>query len=104
MCAPIIKYGRNYIYGPLNKSYNHLKGWQAVCRVSDDEQKMLLVVHSFEDREEVLTVRLPGECITWDTVEVFGREGISVTTENGILNVDGLTEYDAVVVLVEKHH
>jgi alpha-galactosidase len=102
VCAPIIKYGRNYIYGPLNKSYNHLKGWQAVCRVSDGEQQMLTVVHSFEDREEPLVIALPGENVAWETAEVFGRKGISATIKNGILTVDGMTEYDAVIVLAKR--
>lgn len=102
VCAPVIKYGRNYIYGPLNKSYNHLKDWQAVCRVSDDEKQMLTVVHSFEDREEPLTITLPGENMAWETAELFCREGISVTVKNGMLTVNGLTKYDGLIVLLNK--
>lgn len=102
VCAPVIKYGRNYIYGPLNKSYNHLKGWQAVCRVSDDEQQILVVVHSFEDREEPLSISLPGENIAWETAEFFCREGIYATVENGVLTVNGLTKYDGLIILLNK--
>ena len=102
VCAPVIKYGRNYIYGPLNKSYNHLKGWQAVCRVSDDEEQILAVVHSFEDREEPLSISLQGENIAWDTAEFFCREGIYATVENGVLAVNGLTKYDGLIILLNK--
>lgn len=102
VCAPVIKYGRNYIYGPLNKSYNHLKGWQAVCRVSDDEQQMVIVVHSFEDTEEPLTITLPGGDASWETAELFCREGISVSLENGMLAVNGLTKYDGLMILINK--
>ena len=102
VCAPVIKYGRNYIYGPLNKSYNHLKGWQAVCRISDDEKQMLTVVHSFEDREEPLTITLPGENIAWETAGIFCREGISATVENGMITVNGLTKYDGLIILINK--
>ncbi len=102
VCAPVIKYGRNYIYGPLNKSYNHLKGWQAVCRVSDDKEQMLVVVHSFEDREEPLTISLPGDNVDWETAELFCREGISATIENGVLTIAGMTKYDGLIVLTNK--
>ena len=102
VCAPVIKYGRNYIYGPLNKSYNHLKGWQAVCRISDDENQMLTVVHSFEDREEPLTITLPGGNAVWETAELFCRKGISATIQNGVLTVTGMTKYDSLIILANK--
>ncbi len=102
VCAPVIKYGRNYIYGPLNKSYNHLKGWQAVCRVSDDKEQMLAVVHSFEDREEPLSITLPGGNTSWETAEIFCREGIKVSVENGVLTVNGLTKHDGLIILLNK--
>jgi hypothetical protein len=79
-----------------------LKGWQAVCRVSDDEKQMLTVVHSFEDREEPLTITLPGENMAWEAAEIFCREGISTTVKNGMLTVNGLTKYDGLIVLLNK--
>jgi len=94
LCAPVIKYGRNYIYGPLNKSYNHLKGWQAVCRVSEDKERMLVVAHTFEGALDTLEILLPGGEKDWKYVEVFCREGISVRVENGRLTAAGMAEYD----------
>lgn len=102
VCAPVIKHGRNYIYGPLNKSYNHLKGWQAVCRVSDDKEQMLLVAHTFEGAPETLEITLPGDKTDWKTKELFCRNGISASVENGILNVAGMTEYDSLMILINK--
>ena len=84
------------------KSYNHLKGWQAVCRVSDDEKQILTVVHSFEDREEPLTITLPSKITSWETAGIFCREGISVSLENGVLAVNGLTKYDGLIILINK--
>lgn len=102
ICAPVIEHGRNYIYGPLNKSYNHLKGWQAVCRVSDDKEQMLVVAHTFEGALETLHIALPGGETAWKTKELFCRDGISATVENGVLNVTGMTEYDSLMILINK--
>ena len=102
VCAPVIKYGRNYIYGPLNKSYNHLRGWQAVCRVSDDKEQMLVVAHTFEDAPDTLELTLPSGEVSWKSAEVFCREGISVNVENGVLAVSGLTKYDGLIILLNK--
>ena len=102
VCAPVIKHGRNYIYGPLNKSYNHLKGWQAVCRISDDNKQMLVVAHTFEGAPDTLEITLPGGETAWKTEELFCRNGISATVENGVLNVTGMTEYDSLMILINK--
>jgi len=102
VCAPVIKYGRNYIYGPLNKSYNHLKGWQAVCRVSDDKQQMLVVAHTFEEAPDALNITLPSEKTAWTIKENFCRDGISATMENGVLHVAGMSEYDSLMILINK--
>lgn len=102
VCAPVIKHGRNYIYGPLNKSYNHLKGWQAVCRVSDDKEQMLVVAHTFEEAPETLHIALPDGETVWKTKELFCRDGISATVESGMLNVTGMSEYDSLMILINK--
>ena len=71
----------------------------ALC---DDEKQILTVVHSFEDREEPLTITLPGKITSWETAGIFCREGISVSLENGVLAVNGLTKYDGLVILINK--
>jgi len=101
-CAPVIKDGRNYIQGPQVKSYNHLKGWQAVCRRQEEGNRMLLVAHTFEETPNALEVVLPGEETGWRLAESFCREGITATVQDNTVKLAGMGEYDGVVILLEK--
>ena len=97
----MIKSGRSFRFGPHVKSYNHLQGWQAVCRKSEDGTQMLVVLHSFENCGECVTVDLPAdEAEGWKLSEVFGRENLQVDVQNNQLSVQGLEEYDGVVGLL----
>jgi len=44
----IIRNGSSVRYGPSVNSYNNPKGWQAVCRYDDKEEKLLVVIHQFQ--------------------------------------------------------
>ncbi len=102
-CASVIKAGRNFRFGPHVKSYNYLQGWQLVLRKSNTGNKMLVVLHTFEECEGCVTIDLPGESADgWKLARVFGREGIQVMTQGGKLCVQGLEEYDGVVVLLSR--
>jgi len=99
--AGVIKSGRSFRFGPHVKSYNHLQGWQAVCRKSEDGTQMLVVLHSFENCGECVTVDLPAdEAEGWKISEVFGRENLQVDVQSNQLSVQGLEEYDGVVGLL----
>ena len=96
-----VKAGRNFRFGPSIKSYNHLKGWQAVCRKGKNDNQMLVVLHTFEQCEECVTIELPDESInSWKLTKVFGREGIQVKAQENKLCVQGLEEYDGMVALI----
>lgn len=100
-CAPVIKSGRNFRFGPHVKSYNHLQGWQAVCRKSEDCGQMLVVLHSFEECNERLVIDLPGEDVeSWKVQAVFGRDGVQAELQGAQLSVQGLETYDGVVCLI----
>lgn len=99
--APVIKKGRNYRLGNPVKSYNHLKGWQAVCRKGLDEDSLLIVLHTFEECEEQLKLMLPVEN-DWKMKEVFSRKEVMVRLEDKELVVEQLQEYDSMVCLLEK--
>ena len=102
-CAPVIKNGRNFRQGPYVKSYNHLRGWQALCRLSTEKGRMLVVAHTFEEAPEVLEVVLPGENkAAWKISEEFFRKGITAELRENKLLLFGMTEYDGAVLLLEQ--
>lgn len=101
--APVIKKGRNFRVGPHVKSYNHLQGWQAMCRTSEDGSQMLVVVHTFEDCEEYLDITLPGEMAeSWRMDSVFQRKDIFAKVQDGKLCISNLKAYDGAVYLLNK--
>ncbi len=104
VCAPVIKNGRNYRVGPYVKSYNHLKGWQAVCRRSVDEQEVLVVLHTFEECESSQSLPLAeiadGE---WQIEGILARTGVETVVSEGILAVSNLQDYDSMVCLLKKN-
>ena len=103
MCAPVIKNGRNFRVGPHVKSYNHLKGWQAVCRKSADEQELLVVLHTFEECEPGQTISLAefaeGD---WQIDGSLSRDEVQVKVSDGVLTVSNLQEYDSLVCLLRR--
>lgn len=102
-CAPTIRNGRTFRRGPLNKSYHHLKGWQAVCRRSEAEDSLMVVVHSFEEQQGRLTVELPSERAgKWKKKGELHRNGISVCVCEDRLVIDGMGTFDGAVLILEK--
>lgn len=100
-CAGVIKEGRNYVQGPKVNSYNHLKGWQGVCRVGAEENRMLVVVHTFEGDFGEPELALPETAGSIKLAESFCREGIRPLLQGNMLTVSGMTEYDGAVLLLE---
>lgn len=60
--SPIIKRGNSYIYRTDICSFNSPQGTQVVARYSEDEEQLLIVVHSFENAKEI-TIELKGEYV-----------------------------------------
>lgn len=100
LCAPIIKNGRSYRQGPSISSYNHLRGWQAMCRKGGDTEQMMVVLHSFEECEDTIEIELPEAEEDWKITGEFHREGISVKLCSGQLKVSSLQAYDGAVILL----
>lgn len=102
-CAPVIRNGRNYRQGPFVESYNHLKGWQAVCRVSDEQGKMLVVAHSFEECPGTLKIALPhSEGAAYRVAGQLHRGGLKVDLTGDSLVIEGVKAFDAAVILLER--
>ena len=102
-CADIIKNGRNYRLGPYQDSYNDLKGWQAVVRVSEDRKKCMAVVNTFAIKEDTsITFELPeyysaeekSESLRFDC---FKRESIDIAIKGRKVLISNLSDYDGLV-------
>ena len=102
-CADIIKNGRNYRLGPYQDSYNDLKGWQAVVRVSEDRKKCMAVVNTFAIKEDTsITFELPeyysaeekSESLRFDC---FKREDIDIAIKGRKVLISNLSDYDGLV-------
>ena len=57
--APVIKYGISRRFGEAGQSWRHPRGWQAVVRTS--EVQALVVLHTFADAPEEVSVPLSGD-------------------------------------------
>lgn len=102
-CADIIKNGRNYRFGPYQDSYNELKGWQAVVRVSEDGKKCMAVVNTFAIKEDTcITFELP-DYINVETkseslrFDCFKRDGIDISIKDRKVLISNISDYDGLV-------
>ena len=100
LCAPIIKNGRSFRQGPNVNSYNHLRGWQAVCRRSCETAQLLVVAHSFEDCADTIEVNLPEQNQAWSISGELHRAGITVELQKGRLVISSVQAYDGAVILL----
>ena len=102
-CAPVIRDGRSRRYGDENLDYNHLKGWQAVVREGkkDAEGLCLAVIHRFAGNDgEKLSVPLPAG--DWKIRGQYGENEIRAEIKDGKLELNGMGEFAAVAILLEK--
>ena len=59
--APTIAHGRSSRFGPETISYRHPKGWQAITRIPDAGDALLVVAHTFNREDDApLAIPLPG--------------------------------------------
>jgi alpha-galactosidase len=113
-CAPTIKSGRNFRYGPYQESYNDLKGWQAVVRLAEDGKSLMAVVNTFAmNGETTVEFYLPGvkdvkvlKCLSDNAsdvvIESFSRKGIKTEIKDGKVKIQNLSDYDGLVILVKS--
>ena len=102
-CAHVIKNGRNFRQGPFISSYNHLKGWQAVCREGSDREGLLVVVHAFEDMKDGLEIELPVEAGRSLTIAgELHRSGITVQLQDNTLRLCSMEAFDGAVILLSQ--
>ena len=98
--APVIRDGRSRMWREGVESYRHLKGWQAVRRISDAGDQILVVAHSFEnDAPEEITVPVPEGFAIADQYS-DGSCKVSVTEKGLVLVMP--EDFTGIAVLLEK--
>lgn len=101
-CAPIIKNGRNYRFGPYQNSYNELKGWQAVVRVAEDNSGFMAIVNTFAmNGESTVEFELPQIKEKNITFDCFKRRDINVCIRDNKVCISNLSDYDGLVLRAE---
>ena len=101
-CNHLISYGRNYRSGIFQKSYNELKGWQAVTRISNDKNQMMTVINTFAGAVKSLKISLPETSTDYSIISIFARKEIKIHKKKNCLAIKNLEEYDGIVVLFHK--
>ncbi|MBR4342583.1 MAG: alpha-galactosidase [Lachnospiraceae bacterium] len=107
-CASVIKYGRNFRFGPYQNSYNDLKGWQAVVRVSESKDEALVVVNTFNtEGNGRIEFDLPfiytcTESNSFEIIDSFKREEIGIKILGEKVIVDNLSNFDGLVFRLGK--
>ena len=90
---PVIRHGVSKRYGPEQKSYTHLAGWQAVVRSWNGQA--LIVFHAFAQPPEAITLPVGGKITAF-----FGEEHIADCTAE-TLTFTGAKAFSGCAVLME---
>jgi len=95
--APIIKNGFTHRVGPKLTSERHLKGWQGVVRVGENNEAYVLI-HTFRgEYPEYIEVELPKNCPT-TIADIYSDTDVDVVVENGVLRYKTSDEMKAMAV------
>jgi alpha-galactosidase len=98
--APIIGDGISRHFGEIGPSWRHPTGWQAIRRISADNQSALVVMHTFASPpSSPLCVPLPAA--KWHIAENFGTDG-SITLDNESLTWTSTQPFSARVLLLSE--
>ena len=97
---PLLKTGRSSRVGSVQRSYRKLEGWQGVLRVSDDQTRALVVLHSFADAPKAIEMVLP-EGI-WQLEATLESGGAVPTFENHSLHWTPDGDWSACVALLRR--
>ena len=93
--SPIIRSGRSRRGGVRGPSMRHPTGWQSVTRYADDGRGLLVVLHTFSKGPGRMQIPLDG---SWRIEESLSCGSTSLLVEEGELRIDGLRDFDGVVV------
>lgn len=87
--------GTTSFYGTEQKSYRKLRGWQGIWRQGKDSKQSCLVLHAFEEEQEI---RIPVEGIYVPEC-IYEADRHELWFEKGMLAVKMKEKYDAMAIL-----
>lgn len=94
----LLKDGTTFYYGTKQKSYRALEGWQGIFRKGKDNQRACLILHSFEEEQQV-SLEWKEE---YQIEAVYEAEKHSLSVKNGKFIVTMRGQYDAMAVLLKR--
>ena len=94
--SDIIKDGSSLRYGPPVYSYNKPTGWQAVVRYSDSDERVLVVIHCFEDTPESISIPLRKAFYT--VVGCFALSESQIHIDQDSLVIDGVSSFSGCAI------
>lgn len=93
-----IKHGHSRRFGSQLLSYTKPQGYQVVVRLCPDKKSGFLVVHGFSKTPSCVTIPLKGK---WGISSTFKEENVSINLEDETVIIDGLKDYNGLVVSLE---
>ena len=98
--SPVIRSGNSEIIRDGIESYRHPQGWQAVKRLSQTGDQMLVVIHGFKN-EKPLQIPVPVGT-HWSIADIYTDASVSVNLEDQILNITMTEDLAGAAVLLQK--
>lgn len=98
--APILRDGRSEIITSGIKSYRHPQGWQAVKRISDARDEVLLVVHGFANPKP-LNITLDMDS-SFAISDIYTHDGVQIVQEDGCLHIQMPEDFSGAAVWLTK--
>lgn len=95
--SPIIKRGTSYVFATDRASFGHPSGTQIVARYSEDESKLLCVVHSMHECKDT-EIELRGE---YEIVQKL-YEDDNITVQGNKLSVKNQSDISGNVIYLQK--
>jgi len=94
-----IKNGTSRKFGSTLLSYTSPEGWQAVVRTHDNLEEAFVVVHTFANAPDALSVPLSG---TWAISGTYKQADVQVGIQQGSLAIGGLHDFQGLVIRLMK--
>lgn len=100
-CAPIIRDGKTYRYGPVVSSYAHPEGYQMVVRKT--ARQAMAVIHTF-GREEATPEKIEEQIPVlagWKIRDILAGQNLTACLDGkGTLRITNMRSFDGLVLLL----
>ena len=94
-----VKNGSSRRYGSTQLSYTSPEGWQAVVRTKDGGGEAFVIIHTFRNAPESITVPLSG---SWKIGGTYLPVEAVASVEAGALTLRGIQAFNGMVIALSK--